>query len=91
MKSGPLILKTVLHESHIDTKTTSNTSRTKLSNLNTYIDTIGNYIYKFNAQVKTLIQSLLVMRDMSIDMVVNIFKGYKMILDQEFIKYTKTK
>ena len=82
MISGPLILKTVLRESHIDTKSTSTAIRKKLSNLNTHIDTVGHFITKFNAHVKALIQLLLEMRDMSTDLLANIFKGYTMCLDQ---------
>ena len=59
MKSGPLLLKIVLRESHIDTKSTSTSIRMNLSNLDTYIATVGHDVTKFNAHVKTLIQSLI--------------------------------
>ena len=42
MKAVPLLLKTVLHESHIDTNVTLTSIRTKLSNLDTYVSTVGH-------------------------------------------------
>ena len=73
MKSGPLTLKTVLCENHIDTNATSTTISTKLSNL----DDINN----FNEHIKILIKSLLAIRYISMDLLENLLKGYKMSLD----------
>ena len=91
MKPVPSTLKKVLHESHIDTNATSNEIRTKLSNLDTYIATVGHDIAKFNAHVKVFIQLLLARGEMSTDLMKNLFKGYTMILYQEVIKFIKTK
>ena len=63
----------------------------KLSNLDTYIPTVGHDITKFDVHVKTLIQLLLAVGEISTDLLANIFKKYKMISYQEFIKYIKTK
>ena len=52
---------------------------------------VGHGIIRFNVQVKTLIQSPLARGDMSTDLLGNLFKGYNMSSDQEFIKYIKTK
>ena len=84
-------MKKVLHERHIDTNATSTKIMMKLSNLDTYVATVGNCINKFHVHVKTLIQSLPARIYMSMDLLENLFKGYKIILNQEFIKYIKTK
>ena len=52
MKAGPLILKKLLHDSHIDTNATSIAIGTKVSNLDTHIATVGHDITEFNANVK---------------------------------------
>ncbi len=57
-KSGNLLLKVIIRESHIDTNATTSNIRTKLSSLDTYIHTIGQDITKFNGYVKLLIDSL---------------------------------
>jgi hypothetical protein len=45
-KSGTLLLKVIIRESHIDTNATTSNIRTKLSSLDTYIHTIGQDIAK---------------------------------------------
>ena len=75
MKSGPLILKTVLCDSHIDINVTSTALSPKLSNLDTYIATVGNDITKLNVHFNTLIQSIIARGDMGMDLLANIFKG----------------
>ena len=87
MKSGLLIFKIKLLESHIDTNPTSTEIKMNLSNLNTYIATVGNDINKFSFYVKSLIQSLLARGDMNSGLIENLFNGYKISLDQNFIKY----
>ena len=89
MKSVPIILKTVLRERKIDTNSTSTEIRDKLSNLDTYIDTVGNEITELNVHAKILNQQLISRGDMSTDLRANLFKGYKTSSDQEFIQYIK--
>ena len=74
MKSSLLLLKTVLCESHIDTKSTSTETRKKLSNLDQYDSTGGNGMNKFNVHVKTLIKSLLSLVDISTDLLDNLLR-----------------
>ena len=59
----------------------------KLSALNSYILTIGCDITKFNAYVKDLINSLTARGEMTNDLLANLFKAYKAMLDQEFVSY----
>ena len=52
------LLKVIICESHVDTRSTVLHVREKLSSLDTYITTINYDIGKFNAYVKDLVDSL---------------------------------
>ena len=52
--SGTLLLKIIVRESHLDTNATSASIRTKLTDLDRYLPTIGHDITKFNTYVKLL-------------------------------------
>jgi hypothetical protein len=90
-KSGTLLLKVIIRESHIDTnaRTTSNI-RMKLSSLDTYIHMIGQDITKFNGHVKLLIGSLQARGEAMQDLLTNLFKGYAQCSDKEFVKQTSS-
>jgi hypothetical protein len=90
-KSGNLLLKVIIRESHIDTNATTSNIRTKLSSLDTYIHTIGQDITKFNGYVKLLIDSLQARGETTQDLLTNLFKGYAVCSDKEFVSYIKRK
>ena len=85
--SGNLLLKVIIRESHLDTNATTQAIRTKLSNLDRYIVTIGNDITKFNGYVKSLVQSLAARGEKTEDLLSNLFKGYQAVSDKMFLKY----
>ena len=85
--SGNLLLKVIIRESHLDTNATTQSIRTKLSNLDRYISTIGNDITKFNGYVKGLVQSLAARGERTEDLLSNLFKGYQAVSDRTFLKY----
>ena len=85
--SGNLLLKVIIRESHLDTNATTQSIRTKLSNLDRYIATIGNDITKFNGYVKGLVQSLAARGERTEDLLSNLFKGYQAVSDRMFLKY----
>lgn len=89
--SGNLLLKVVIRESHLDTNATTASIRNKLSNLDTYINTIGNDVLKFNSYVKGLLLSLKARGEKTEDLLTNLFKAYKSVSDQSFIKYIERK
>ena len=70
------MLKVIIRESHLGTNTTTQSIRTKLSNLDRYIVTIGNDITKFNGYIKRLVQSLAARGDRTEALFSNLFKGY---------------
>jgi hypothetical protein len=82
--SGVALLKVIIRESHLDTNATTNSIRTKLSNLDTYITTVNSDIGLFNQHVKMLIQSLTARNQETSDLLINLFKGYSAVSDETF-------
>ena len=89
--SGNLLLKIIIRESHLDTNATTSNIRTKLSNLDTYVMTIGCDITKFNGYVKLLTESLAARGESMNDLLEFLFKGYGAVPDTEFTAYIKRK
>ena len=82
--SGVALLKVIIRESHLDTNATTNSIRTKLSNLDMYIATVNSDIGLFNQYVKMLIQSLTARNQGTSDLLINLFKGYSAVSDETF-------
>ena len=82
--SGVALLKVIIRESHLDTNATTNSIRTKLSTLDTYITTVDCDIGKFNQYVKSLLQSLSARNQSTTDLLINLYKGYGAVSDQVF-------
>jgi hypothetical protein len=83
--SGNLLLKIIIHKSHLDTNATTSSIRTKLSRLDTYIVTITTNITKFNGYVRFLIDLLAARGETSNDLLTNLFKGYSAATDKVFV------
>jgi hypothetical protein len=91
LPSGNLLLKIIIRESHLDTNATISTIRTNLSNLDTYMLTIGGDITKFNTYVKELVESLTARGETTTDLLINLFKGYLAVEDKTFHLYVLRK
>ena len=89
--SGNLLLKVIIRESHLDTNATTQSIRTKLSNLDVYINTINSDITRFNGYVKGLVLSLSARGQRTEDLLSNLFKGYLAASDKVFVKYISGK
>ena len=89
--SGNLLLKVIVRESHLDTNAMSASIRTKLTDLDRYLPSIGHDILKFNTYVKLLVDGLRSRGEMTQDLLVNLFKGYMACSDSEFVAYMKRK
>jgi hypothetical protein len=90
-RHGLSLLKTILTESHLDSNATVNAIRQSISELSSYILQIDCDITKFNDYVSRLEQSLAARNETSQDLLVNIFKAYKAVRDQDFVKYIEQK
>ena len=88
---GTMLLKVIIRESHIDTNATVSHIRTQLSSLDTYLPTIGYDIGKLNDYVTSLHDALLARGEVSNDLLVNLFKGYKASSDRRFVAYIEKK
>ena len=64
---------------------------TKLSNLDSYIQQVGNDITKFNGHVQILIQTLRFCGETTTDLLTNLFKGYGSCSDKTFVTYIQRK
>lgn len=89
--SGNLLLKTIIRESHLDTNATSSSIRTKLTELDKYLPTVGQDITKFNTYVKLMVEGLKSRGEVTQDLLINLFKGYLTCTDKEFVSYIKRK
>ena len=89
--SGICLLKIIIREGHLDTNATTSMIRIKLSNLDTYIHTVGNDITKFNGYVRMLQDTLRARGEMTSDLLTNLFKGYAACSDKNFVDYIRRK
>jgi hypothetical protein len=85
--SGSLLLKVIVQESHLDTNATISTIRTKLSDLDAHMLSIGGDITKFNTYVnKGLVESLNARGETTTDLLVSLFKGHLAVEDKSLIQ-----
>lgn len=89
--SGPVLLKVIIMVSHVDTRATITSVRTKLSSLDQAMRTHDSNIELFNDYVISLINKLNARGEQTQDLLVNLFKGYKACKDAEFVDYIKKK
>ncbi|KAI2490790.1 hypothetical protein MHU86_23788 [Fragilaria crotonensis] len=89
--SGPVLLKVIIMVSHVDTRTTITSVRTKLSSLDHAMRDIDSDIELFNDYVLGLVSKLSARGEQTQDLLVNLFKGYKACKDSEFVDYIKKK
>jgi hypothetical protein len=87
LPSGNLLLKIIIRESHLDTQATTASIRKKLSDLDTYILTIGCDITRFNGYVRLMVDSLAARGETTQDLLTNLFKGYQAASDKVFVSY----
>lgn len=91
IKSGVMLLKVIIRESHIDTNTMTSQIRTNLSELDQYMTSINSNISVFNENVRIQVQSLAARGQTTSDLLINLFKGYAVASDQEFRTYVARK
>ena len=89
--NGTCLLKVVIRESYIDTKTTIRIIRNKLENLNKYIVEVDSDIVKFNVHVDELLKELHSRGATTNDLLSNLFGAYAEASDKNFVKYIQGK
>ena len=88
---GPLLLKVIIQLAHIDTRATVTVIRTRLSSLDAKMSQLQDNITEFKEYVKTQRGSLEARGEVTHDLLVNLFKGYKAASDNRFVKYIESK
>ena len=87
LDSGGCLLKVIIHESYLDSNVTVSTLRTNLSSLDNYIQDNGSDLVAFNAYVQSQLDGLSARGETTNDLVVNLFKAYKVVSDLPFKQY----
>jgi hypothetical protein len=89
--SGPLLLKLILKKAIIDSRTTSANLREQLTTLDSYMASVDCNVELFNQHVKEVVAGLRARGESTDELVVNLFKAYRVVGDSEFSRYMKNK
>jgi hypothetical protein len=89
--NGLLLLKVTLQLAHINTRATVTVICTRLSMLDFKMVNLQVNVTKFNEYVKSQHVSLKARGKMTLDLLMNLFKGYKAAADNWFINYIEMK
>jgi hypothetical protein len=89
--SGPLLLKLIISQAHVDSRATISFIRTSLTKLDTKMIELDSDIEAFNFYVKAQIKSLSARGETSSDLLINLFKGYNAANDVEFLDFLRRK
>ena len=73
----------------MDTRSTANHLRENLINLGSYMSTVNSYIENFNQYVKVNVNVLKPRGDLTDDIMVNLFKAYKVASHDYFLYINK--
>jgi hypothetical protein len=88
-ESGVLLFKIIMQKAVIDTRATSSFFRENLTSLDTYITTIDSNIELFNQYVNINRAGLQARGEKTDDLIINLFKAYLNVADQNFVEYMK--
>ena len=89
--SGPLLLKLIISQAHVDSRATVSHIRTSLTQLDVKMLELDSNVELFNQYVKAQIKSLLARGETSSDLFINLLKGYKEANDVEFLDFIRRK
>jgi hypothetical protein len=90
-ESGVLLFKIIMQKAVVDTRATSSFFRENLTRLDAYITTIDSNIELFNQYVNINRAGLQARGETTDDLVINLFKAYLNVADQNFVEYMKKK
>ena len=86
-ESGGCLLKVIVRESYLDSTATVSSLRLKLSSMDTYVHENGTDIIALNAHARSLVDGLAARGQRTEDLLVNLFKAYKVCPDVQFKAY----
>jgi hypothetical protein len=91
VENGLMLFKYIMQKAVVDTRATSSFFRENLTSLDSYITTIDSNIELFNQYVHVNQDGLRARGETTDDLVINLFKAYLNVADQNFVEYIKTK
>jgi hypothetical protein len=83
--SGPLLLKMVISQAHVNSRATVSFICTSLTKLDKNMFELDSNVDAFNVYVKLQLKNISAKGDTSNDLLINLFKGYKVTNDVEFL------
>jgi hypothetical protein len=89
--AGPLLLKLIISQAHVDSRATVSFIRTSLTLLDAKMLDLDSNVEAFNFYVKAQVKSLSARGETSSDLLINLFKGYKAANDVEFLDFVRRK
>jgi hypothetical protein len=89
--SGPLLLKLIISQAHVDSRATVTHIRTSLTMLDAKMIELDSNVETFNVYVKAQIKNLSARGETPNDLLTNLFKGYKVADDVEFADFIRRK
>jgi hypothetical protein len=89
--AGPLLLKLIISKAHVDSRATVTYIRTSLTKLDDKMTELDSNIESFNFFVKAQVKNLAARGESSSDLLINLFSGYKMANDAEFLDFIRRK
>jgi hypothetical protein len=84
-----LLLKVIIREAHLDSNASTRFARENLGNLAEHMKKQGDDIGKFNEFVCQQLDILAARGKSTLDLLPNLFLGYKAVEDQAFLRYIK--
>jgi hypothetical protein len=90
---GPLLFKVIVSLAHIDTNATTRMIQERLSSTDKIMEEVAYNVQQFNEKVQDLLNSLYARSQTMSEstLIAHLFKGYKMVPDQEFVLYVQQK
>lgn len=89
--SAVCLLKVIIRESHLDSSATTRFARENLSSLDVHIKAQGYDIVKLNTFIQQQLDILRSRGQDTLDLLPNLFKGYKAATDHTFVRYIEDK
>jgi hypothetical protein len=89
--SGPLLLKLIIAQAHVDSRATVSHIHHSLGKLDKKMIKLDSDIEVFNFYVKAQVKHVSARGEASSDLLVNLFKGYKVANEVEFEDFIKRK
>ena len=85
--SGECLCTVIIRESNLNSNATVSTLQLNFTNLDEYVLSNGTDIVAFNAYVQSQVNGLAACGEITNDLIVNLFKGYRAMKDQAFLDH----